>query len=268
MTEIILDPITALTRDLRTAAITLSDKEARFLVDSYYMMQGQRIRADNQLRSMGEEPHAVLEWLGEQSERMETSVQRALDAYTQGHPVGPWMRAVKGIGPVISAGLLAHIDIRQAPTVGHIWRFAGLDPTSKWEKESKRPWNASLKVICWKAGESFVKVSGKDDAIYGQLYKQRKEIETARNEAGDYAAQAAEALTRKRYGKDTEAYKAYAIGKLPLAHIHARAKRWAVKQFLADLHGEMHRRILDSEPPLPYPIAILSHAHHRKETAQ
>ena len=38
----------------------------------------------------------------------------------------------RGIGPVIAAGLLANIDIKQAPTVGHIWRFAGLDPTNKW----------------------------------------------------------------------------------------------------------------------------------------
>lgn len=260
-----LDPVTALSRDLRKAAVTLSDIEARFLVDSYYSMQGQRIRADNQIRAMAEEPHDVLGWLGEQSERLENQVKAALDSYTAGHPVGPWLRAVKGIGPVISAGLLAHIDIRQAPTVGHIWRFAGLDPTSKWNKGEKRPWNAELKVICWKAGESFVKVSGKDDAVYGELYRLRKEVETARNAAGEFAAQAAAALAAKRYGKDTEAFKSYSTGKLPPAHIHARATRWAVKQFLADLHGEMHRKILGSEPPLPYPIAILGHAHHRRE---
>jgi hypothetical protein len=259
-----LDPIGVLSRDLRKAAVTLSDKEARFLVDAYYLMQGQRIRAGNQLRAMSEEPHAVLAWLGEQSERLENQVKAALDAYTFGHPVGPWLRAVKGIGPVIAAGLLAHIDIRQAPTVGHIWRFAGLDPTNHWEKGKKRPWNASLKVICWKAGESFVKVSGSDDAVYGRLYRQRKDSETMRNEAGAFAEQAAAALAAKRYGADTEAKKAYGAGRLPPAHIHARAKRWAVKQFLADLHGEMHRTMLGGEPPLPYPVAILGHAHHRK----
>ena len=259
-----LDPITALSRDLRKAAVTLSDAEARFLVDAYYQMQDQRIRAHNQLRSMAEEPHVVLEWLGKQSERLEDQVKAALDAYTLGHRVGPWLRAVKGIGPVISAGLLAHIDITQAPTVGHIWRFAGLDPTSKWEKGTRRPWNASLRVVCWKAGESFVKVSGNDEAVYGLLYRQRKDSETAKNEAGAFAEQAAAALVAKRYGKDTDAFKAYSAGKLPPAHVHARAKRWAVKQFLADLHGEMHRRILGTEPPLPYPIAILGHAHLRQ----
>ena len=40
-----LDPITRLTRDLRAAARTLSEDEARFLVDAYYAMQRDRIRA-------------------------------------------------------------------------------------------------------------------------------------------------------------------------------------------------------------------------------
>ena len=34
-----------------------------------------------------------------------------------------------------------------------------------------------------------------------------------------------------------------------------------MKLFLSHLHGEMHRRILGREPPLPYPIAHMGHAH-------
>jgi hypothetical protein len=45
--------------------------------------------------------------------------------------------SIKGIGPVIAAGLLANIDITKAPTAGHIWRFAGLDPSSKWVGTAK-----------------------------------------------------------------------------------------------------------------------------------
>ena len=181
-----LESVVALSRDLRKAAATLSDLEARYLVDAYYQMQDQRIRADNQLRSMGEEPHDVLVWYGRQSETLENQVKGALDVYSKHHPVGPWLRSVKGVGPVIAAGLLAHIDITKAPTVGHIWRYSGLDPTSKWGKGEKRPWNASLKVVCWKLGESFVKVSGKEDAYYGHIYRQRKDKESAANEAGAF----------------------------------------------------------------------------------
>lgn len=256
--------IVRMSRDLRQAAATMTPDEARFLVDSYYLMQENRIRTDNQVRAMSAEPHVILAWLSTQSDTLERQIKSALDVYSKSHPVGPWLHAVKGVGPVIAAGLLAHIDIAMAPTVGHIWRYAGLDPTSKWEKGQKRPWNASLKVLCWKLGESFVKVSGYEDAYYGILYKQRKEKETANNDAGLLAKQAADALTAKKIGKDTDAYKAYSAGKLPPAHIHARAKRYAVKQFLADLHAEMYRTMLGKEPPLPYPIAILGHAHHRK----
>ena len=263
--EIDMESVKALSRDLRKAARTLSDIEARFLVDAYYQMQDQRIRSNNQLRSMGEEPHDVLSWFGTQSETLEEQVRGALDVYSHNHLVGPWLRGVKGIGPVIAAGLLAHIDINKAPTVGHIWRYAGLDPTSKWEKGQKRPWNASLKVLCWKLGESFVKVSGREDAYYGKLYKDRKELETAANGKNAYAQQAADILVAKKIGKTTDAYKAYSIGQLPPAHIHARAKRYAVKQFLADLHHEMYVKILKTEPPLPYPIAILGHAHMRQK---
>lgn len=258
-----MNPIQRLTRDLANAAKTLSDAEARFLVDSYYQMQANRIRAAGQVRAMGKEPHDVLAWLEDQSATLEAQIKRALDKYTEAHPIGEWMRNIFGIGPVISAGLLAHIDINRAPTAGHIWSFAGLNPTAKWEKGKKRPWNAGLKVICFHAGESFVKFSGDERCVYGKVYRERKAHEESRNAAGDYAEQAKTKLERFNIGKDTDAYKAYSVGKLPPGHLHARAKRYAVKLFLAHLHGEMYRTILHKEPPLPYSIAILGHAHLR-----
>ena len=256
-----INPVQRLTRDIAVAAKTLSDAEVRFLVDSYYQMQENRIRAAGQIRSMGDEPHLVLGWLEEQNATLEAQIKRALDKYTETHPVGEWMRSVFGIGPVIAAGMLAHIDITKAPTVGHIWRFAGLDPTVRWEKGQKRPWNAALKVLCFHAGESFVKFSNDERCVYGHFYRERRAYEERKNEAGDYAEQAKQKLERFKIGKDTDAYKAYIIGKLPPGHLHARAKRYAVKLFLSHLHGEMYRTVLGKEPPLPYPIAILGHAH-------
>ena len=51
---------------------------------------------------------------------------------------------------------------------------------------SSNPRNASLKNLCWKLGESFVKVSGSEDAFYGQEYAKRKKFEIDRNEQGYY----------------------------------------------------------------------------------
>jgi hypothetical protein len=258
-----LESIQKLTKDLKRSAVTLGRTEARFLVDAYYTMQKQRIRAGNQVGALAKsgEPHEIIDWFLAQNETLENQVKNALAAYAQGDPVGQWMLSVRGIGPVLSAGLLAHIDITKCPTVGHIWSFAGLDPTREWKKGEKRPWNGSLKTLSWKIGESFVKTKGHEEGYYGALYDQRKEYEQTKNAAGEYKEQAAEILKRTPSHKQAATYK---DGKLPDGHIHARAKRYAVKQFYSDLHAFWYRHEFGTEPPLPYPIAILGHAHLRK----
>jgi hypothetical protein len=122
-----LEPIARLTRDLKSASIKLGNDEARFLVDAYYIMQEDRKRYYAQDRTLeaGEEPNEVIKWFAAQSGTLEKQIARALDAYASNHPVGPWLYSVYGVGPVISAGLFAHIDIEHAPTVGHIYSFGG-----------------------------------------------------------------------------------------------------------------------------------------------
>lgn len=249
-----------LRKDLREAAVNLSPAEVRYLVSTYYRMQDNRVRADNQRRAIGEsnEPHAVLDWLSEASHELEGVIPTALGVYARQQPLGRWALAQKGIGPVLAAGLLAHIDLDRATTAGGVWRFAGLDPTAKWERGKKRPHNAALKTLCWKIGESFVKVSGRDNAFYGCLYKERKTYEQKRNEAGELAEQAAAVLKRC----PTHAQAAiYRKGKLPDGHIHARAKRWAVKMFLAH-YFEVGCRLAGRTPPTPYAVAHGGHAHY------
>jgi hypothetical protein len=259
-----LNSVQRLTRDLRNASRTLSTTEARFMVDAYYQMQKDRIRAAHQTRTLAksDEPHDVLAWFAEQREVLEDQVRRALDAYSAGQLVGVWARSITGIGPVIAAGLLANIDISRAPTVGHIWRFAGLDPTVKWDKGTKRPWNGSLKRLCWLIGESFVKVSNNPNDIYGTVYAARKAREIERNEALAFADQASAALAAKRFGADTQARAHYEAGKLPPARIHLRAERYAVKLFLSHLHCVWYFVERGELPLKPYVLtAAGGHAH-------
>lgn len=288
-----LGPIKRMSRDIAIAGEKLSDDEARYLVDYYYICQEDRKRAGNQTRALGEgqEPNLVVGWLADQASTLEAQVKRALDKYTDAHPVGSWLKSIHGIGPVIAAGLLAHIDIAKAPTAGHIWRYAGLDPTRRWDKGQKRPWNATLKTLCWKIGQSFMKFSNDDACFYGRLYRERKAYEIQRNEAG--GNEAAVELALQRMGKDTESYSwltgcyrpeqvralrqadnlnqqtlakikgepGSGVRMLPPAQIDARARRWAVKLFLAHLHEVWYEKHHGTKPPLPYPIAILGHAH-------
>lgn len=248
----------------RKAAAVLGTAEVRYLVDQYYQIQEQRKAAANQTRAQvdSDEPFDFHSWLTEQFISLERQVKGVLDEYSAADPLGAAVREVVGIGPVIAAGLLAHIDIAKARTAGAIWRFAGLDPTSTWGKGQKRPWNAKLKTLCYKAGESFVKFQNNPDCEYGKLFRAKRDELGASNDAGAFAEYAADILTKKKLGKTTTAFKAYSAGKLPDAHLHARARRWVVKLFLSDYHCAAYRIILREEPPNPYVLEHLPGHEH------
>lgn len=251
-----------LSTDLMLAAENLSDAEARFLVDAYYMMQDARIRAAHRERTLNEsgEPALLITWLLDRNFDLEKQVKVALGNYAKHHQIGRWLLSIKGIGPVIASGLMAHIDIHRAKYAGHIWSFAGLNPGKEWKKGQKRPWNAALKTLCaYKLGESFVKVSNHEDSLYGQFYRTRKREYEKANENGEYEEQAREILAAKKFSKSTEAYKALSKGRLPQAQVHARARRVAVKLFISHFFERWYELVFNEIPPRPYAIAILDH---------
>jgi hypothetical protein len=315
--------VSRLNAELRQQAREMGMQQARYLVDAYYSMQEYRKSGANKMRAVDNgdtPPMPLLDWLTGQFATLEVRLRDLLGNYAQGSPVGEWSLSQVGIGPVLAAGLLAYIDMGIAKTPGHIYRFAGLDPTQEWmgaakakdrvalyavddrgvmldedlaqiatsvglrtekllkrlvDREGKalpptpanvakalslRPWNARMKVLCWKIGQSFVKVSGNEDAVYGRLWAERKLLEVQNNEAGLYAEQAARALETKKYGKETDAYKCYSSGKLPPAHVQARSERWVVKLFLSHWWEVAYEVHYGEKAPEPYPIAILGHA--------
>ena len=250
--------------DLRKAAATLGADEARYLVDLYYQAQDFRIASAGQVRSLSasEEPHGTISFIQDQFRLIEKQIHGALDVYSNSQPIGRWSREHTGVGPVIAAGLMAHIDIEKAPTVGHIWRFAGLDDPAnyQWGKGQKRPWNAKLKTLCWKLGDSFVKFSGHQKCFYGHIYVARKQFEVERDESGGNADAAKRKLETTNI-KDAETRRIYEAGHLPAGRLDLRARRYAVKLFLSAWHEQAYREAYGTEPPLPYPIAHLGHAH-------
>ena len=128
--------------------------------------------------------------------------------------------------------------------------------TGRWSKEklialaSKVPYNKELKCLMWKIGKSFQYLCNKEDSLYGRIFSERRQLEMEKNERGEYAEQAYEAA--KRVGKDTEAYKSYSIGKLPKAHLNARAMRYAEKIFISHLFEEMYRARYGKAPARYY----------------
>ena len=376
--------ILRLDKDLKNAARDLADDEARHLVNTYYQMQKDRIRSQGQLRALetSGEPSEVFFWLTRQREILEERVKQALRTYCENDKVGDWLLDQVGVGPVIAAGLRANIDIDEAPTVGHIWSYAGLNDEQMWLSSaaargvrafvddpkapltpekivtiakrlggspkwlarrayrmyregrgedgyipfgnnapgmddllyiqmiwdgvqptiddvilglSKRPWNAELKTICWKLGQSLVKNQNRQDAYYGKFIRERKKTEIMRNMNGELASRAAKLLGAKNIGKTTTAYKFYSgqlppevwigffeldtnarekritelllpVGKgvpmLPPGHIQARVERWVTKLFLSHLHEFWWKTARGSEPPKPYALTMEGHAHY------
>jgi len=267
--------VSKLSKDIRDAGATASREEARNLVDLYYRLQKLRIELDNQTRALtaAARPAMIVDFYGDQFGSLEDSMVKILDKFSMSKEVGVWSRSVKGIGPVIAAGFMAHIDIEKAPTVGHIWRFAGLDPTVAWNKGERRPWNADLRVLCWKAGQSFVKMKHYDDAFYAHLYSERKMYELHRDGRSvdgtimEPAARinqecAKQTLLEKNF-RDVETKKIYESGHLPLGRLDNRAKRWTVKLFLAHWHHVAYVEQYGENPPKPYILTQEGgHAHY------
>lgn len=303
------DRIEQLTKILKEAARRIGPIDARYLCDAYYAQQKIRIELANRWRAENKS-NEVIGWTVANAAKLEARIQRLLGEWAASSRIGEWSQSIHGIGPVLSAGLLAHIDIAKAPTVGCIWRFAGLDPSVEWvsvdqakkwladkgiegfgsdsvmvevaerlgrhvqlvdktgepmkpTKENvakaiaRRPWNGKLKTLCWKIGESFVKVSGSEKDVYGHLYLERKAYEQRKNEAGEYAEQAAATLAKSPHHKQKEVY---AQGRLPDGRIHMRCQRWAVKLFLAHWHHVAHEVELGAPPPSPYVIEHMGHS--------
>lgn len=260
-----LEALNKLKRDIKNAGTTLSKEEARYLVDLYYQMQEYRKASDNQVRQLQKEdtkePHETLAFFANNFRTLERNIKSVLQVYAESKPIGQWMLSICGIGPVISAGLMANIDITKVQTAGQIQAFAGLDPTREWNKGEKRPYNARLKTLCWKIGQCFIKVQNNEEDVYGKIFAIRKAYEIERNEKGELADQAKAKLERFNIKKTTDAYKWYSQGKLPPAHINQRASRYAVKIFLSHLFSVWYEMEHKEKPPKPYAIAILNHAH-------
>ena len=128
-----LSLLARLSKDVRLTSRELSRDEARGLVDMYYKLQHQRIALAGQIRAINQgadEPETtnVLSFFQSQVETLENQIRAALGEYAQKFVAGRWAQSLVGIGPVISAGLLCHIDIAEG--AHHARRVGALQLTT------------------------------------------------------------------------------------------------------------------------------------------
>jgi hypothetical protein len=246
-------------REKLLLAASLTTNEVRLVVANYYAEQEARKRADMQIRHLGDrDPSPVLHLAADAHAEWEALQQQILLHYAKGHPVGRWMLAQVGVGPVIAGGLLGYLATETIPpTAGHWWSFAGLNPEQKWEKGEKRPYNAGLKQIAFHLGECFKRTSNHPASVYGPLYQAQKEKLIARNEAGGFAEKAAVFVLADR-AKQKEIRES---GKVPPFYLDRMACRWVAKIFISHLHALLYWHTHGAPPPKPYAIVALGHAH-------
>lgn len=136
-----LELLQKLSKDVKQTATNLTKNEARYLVDLYYQIQNFRIAVAGQVRNILKpqdpeaeiEPCETLKFFFGNFEQLEKNMVAVLDVYTDNDPVGRWCKSIIGVGPVISAGLIANLNLEEHPTAGHFWSYCGLN-------DANRPW--------------------------------------------------------------------------------------------------------------------------------
>lgn len=185
--------------------------EIKILIDQYYQFQKHRIALGNEVfaQEKNGKPNLFLTEVQSDMLAIEKKIDKHIARAVKSHPMYPWFKEVKGIGPVFAAGLIATIDIAQADHVSSIWKYAGLAPGQGRKKGVKLDYNPFLKTLCWKISNGFIKTKGKYRDIYdtSKLYYQAK----FPNEVKEG--------NRVKYTK---------------GHIHAMSLRRTVKLFLSD----------------------------------
>ena len=140
--------LAAVSGKLKEDVVKLHPSEIRFIVDAYYQKQDDRKTKFHQIRSIQQGADdgygnqlTMLQWLANSSKNEEAQIKKLLDLWTDGHPIGRYLKDITGIGPVFSAALLSYFDISKAHYYGNFVSYAGLaDNNIKWlgtEKANK-----------------------------------------------------------------------------------------------------------------------------------
>jgi hypothetical protein len=203
-------------------------KIVRALVEDYYDIQDMRIEADGQIRAhkqgMSEQDAEVVkEMVSKRLHNIEDDIKKYITKVMKDDPVYKYLSGIKGIGPLLAAGLLAWIeDIEKFETISKLWAYSGLTVSEdgrarKRKKGEKLNWNPRMKTLAWKIGESFVKTKGGYRALYEKF---RAEYDAKWKTGDDCGSETCKKNDNKCYDM----------------HRYMAAKRKTVKVFLAHLH--------------------------------
>lgn len=144
-----------------------SKESLKCLISFYYQYQGQRIANDDRIRKISkgmnkngnEDSMLALKYLADSNREMEKQLKAMLGAYSVTTKVGKWLNDIVGIGPCISAGLLAYFNISEnMRSCQSFYNYAGLNDNN----------------IPWLSKDDVKKVMNKADEIISARVEERK----------------------------------------------------------------------------------------------
>jgi hypothetical protein len=202
-------------------------------------IQKARIQFNNRLSALerGDDDDArtqqreiVGRWLN-RFEELERELDADITAAVREEPVFEQVVAIKGIGPLLAAKMIAMIDIERAATVSALWRYAGYGVV---DGEREKPvkgealhYNIRLKTTLYLVGSAFLRAN----SPYRRVYD------------------------------DARAYYAANRPDWTPGHQHLAAKRKMVKTFLAHL-WERWRKVEGLPTGALYVNERLGHEHY------
>ncbi len=144
----------------------------------------------------------------------------------------------------------------------------GYKPADIAKAASMLPWNAEVKVLCWKFADVQCKhrnaenPDGERKSIYGRMYDKYKARIEEKNASGGFADRAASILEAKNFGRETESRRAYEKGMLPKGQIHNMALRYIAKLWVSHLWEVSYRDYYGTTVPKPWILGEEGHSHY------
>lgn len=177
-------------RDALKKSGSASSEYMAILSRTFYAIQKQRIEAGNRIamnirdaKLTEEEAELLNAHLSGELKDIEKSIEKDIASALKGVPIyREWFQKIKGIGPVIAGGMIGEIsDISRFDHISNLWSWSGFGihngKADRLTKGQKVNWRPKMKVLGWKAGQSFVKVGG----YFRLQYEQFKREEIAKN---------------------------------------------------------------------------------------
>jgi len=244
---------------------------------TYVAIQKQRIMATGRIgahvrseRLKEAEAQILVEHLDKQIKGVEAGIKKDMQKALVGTPIyDEWFDKVKGIGPIIAGGLIGEIvDISKFEHISNLWSWAGLGihngEADRRRKGMKLNWNPHAKVLCWKAGKSFVLSKGYFRTVYDEFKKHEIKMNTPYVSDRVIASMKGCRLDDGPVITETNVKKILADNKGEIllcksdGHLDARARRKTVKLFLG-LTFMKWRELEGLTVPDPYVGVLLGH---------